>query len=169
MSKSIRSVVVSQNKKGRSSVCYDGDVKNIDHFMPGVEEACSYNLWATDTMPASLEEDNPEISKLQPSKNGTIFRIIDLPPVSSYLTREDVAFNFETLPPPEERTKSTFMMQWGDLMYGIILEGEVTFVLDDEEVVLKQGDVLVDRGSHHAWINHTDSNCRVALVLLAAN
>jgi hypothetical protein len=168
MAKDIRRVVTVQNQDSYSVIESDREIDNLDQFISGVAEARSYNVWATHEMPAPLDENDPQIPKLQPPKNGTIFRIIDLPPVSSYQDRDEITFNFQKLSPPQKRTQASFMTRWGDLMYCIILEGEVTFVLDTAEVLLKQGDVLVDRGSHHGWINHTDANCRIALVLIDA-
>ena len=164
----IRKVVVSNDKDGASKVVYDGAVANVEKFIPGVDEALSFNLWATHSSPADLSCDNPEIPSLQPPKNGTIFRILDLPPASRYWNKEGVNFNFAELPQPKERSTASFMTKWGDLMYVIILQGEVTFILDTGEVVLKTGDVLVDRGSHHGWMNHTNEVCRIALIMLDA-
>ena len=168
MANTIRKVVTVQNQDNCSVIESDCEINDIDHFIKGIEEARSYQVWATHEMPASLDENDPPIPKLQPPKNGTIFRIVDLPPISNYRDRDDLSFNSQQLPPHGERTEASFMTRWGDLMYCIILEGEVTFVLDTNEVILKQGDVLVDRGSHHGWINHTNSSCRIALVLIDA-
>ena len=52
--------------------------------------------------------------------------------------------------------------------YGIILSGEIYLVLDDSEVLCKQGDVIVQRGTSHAWSNRSDEPCRVAFVLIDA-
>ena len=50
--------------------------------------------------------------------------------------------------------------------YGIILEGEIYLLMDDTEVHLKQGDVIVQRGTNHAWSNRSDSVCRMAFVVI---
>jgi uncharacterized cupin superfamily protein len=50
--------------------------------------------------------------------------------------------------------------------YAIILEGEVTMVLDDEDVLLKAGDVVVQCGTNHAWSNRSNANCSIAFVLI---
>nr|WP_272917510.1 cupin domain-containing protein [Nocardioides flavescens] len=50
--------------------------------------------------------------------------------------------------------------------YGIVLEGEITLVLDDSEVTARAGDVVVQRGTDHAWANRGDVVARVVFVLV---
>ena len=50
--------------------------------------------------------------------------------------------------------------------YGIVLEGEMTLVLDDSEVTLRAGDVAVQRGTDHAWANRSDAVTKVAFILV---
>ena len=52
------------------------------------------------------------------------------------------------------------------LDYGIVLEGEIYLVLDDSETLLKPGDVVIQRGTNHAWSNRSDRVCRMAFILL---
>ncbi|QLH42066.1 MAG: hypothetical protein HWD59_04600 [Coxiellaceae bacterium] len=60
------------------------------------------------------------------------------------------------------------MHQVDALSYAIVLFGEITLIADNNQTVLKAGDVVVDLGSHHAWSNHTDTICRMAFVLIDA-
>jgi uncharacterized cupin superfamily protein len=55
------------------------------------------------------------------------------------------------------------MQQTRTLDFCLILEGEVTLVLDIEEVALKAGDTVVQRGTNHAWSNRSDKPCRIAI------
>jgi naringenin degradation protein FdeH len=50
--------------------------------------------------------------------------------------------------------------------YAVILEGELTLILDEEDVVLKTGDVVIQRGTSHSWANRSDKPCRILFVLL---
>jgi uncharacterized cupin superfamily protein len=50
--------------------------------------------------------------------------------------------------------------------YAIVIEGEIDMLLDDSEVHLAAGDVLIQQGTNHAWINRSDRNCRIAFVLI---
>jgi len=52
--------------------------------------------------------------------------------------------------------------------YAVVISGEIDMLLDDSEVHLKAGDVLVQRGTNHAWVNRAKENCRIAFVLVDA-
>jgi len=64
--------------------------------------------------------------------------------------------------PPSEGGKRTVMHRTKTLDYAVVIEGEVVLVLDDSEVTLKQGDVVVQRGTDHAWENRSDKRTRMA-------
>jgi uncharacterized cupin superfamily protein len=50
--------------------------------------------------------------------------------------------------------------------YGVVMEGEIVLVLDDSEVALKRGGVVIQRGTNHAWANRSDRVCRMLFVLV---
>jgi quercetin dioxygenase-like cupin family protein len=50
--------------------------------------------------------------------------------------------------------------------YGLVLEGEIWLVLDDSEVLCRQGDIIIQRGTNHAWANRSDADCAVAFILI---
>ena len=50
--------------------------------------------------------------------------------------------------------------------YGIVLEGEIVLILDEEETVCRQGDIVIQRGTNHGWANRSDRNCRIAFILI---
>ena len=52
--------------------------------------------------------------------------------------------------------------------YALVLEGEVYAVLDEDETLMRAGDVLIQRGTHHAWSNRSDKPCRMAFILIDA-
>jgi uncharacterized cupin superfamily protein len=52
--------------------------------------------------------------------------------------------------------------------YAFVLEGEIDMLLDDTEVHLRTGDILVQQGTNHAWVNNSTENCRIAFVLIDA-
>ncbi|MFL6949617.1 MAG: cupin domain-containing protein, partial [Xanthobacteraceae bacterium] len=61
-----------------------------------------------------------------------------------------------------------FMHRTRTIDYAIVISGEIDMKLDEEEIHLKQGDVLVQQGTNHAWINRSGRPCRVAFVLIDA-
>jgi len=50
--------------------------------------------------------------------------------------------------------------------YGVVIDGEMTLVLDDSEVLLKPGSVVIQRGTNHAWANRSGRPCRMLFVLI---
>ena len=62
-----------------------------------------------------------------------------------------------------------FMHRTRSIDYALVLEGEIDMLLDDSEVHLKAGDVLVQLGTNHAWANHSGKPCRIAFVLIDAH
>ena len=50
--------------------------------------------------------------------------------------------------------------------YAIVIAGEIVAILDREETVMRAGDILVQRGTNHAWANRSDAPCRIAFILI---
>lgn len=74
--------------------------------------------------------------------------------------------NAAPLPPrPDGRPATMHRTQTID--YGLVLEGEIWSILDDSERLLKAGDIIIQRGTDHAWENRSDKPCRMAFILLA--
>jgi quercetin dioxygenase-like cupin family protein len=140
-----RRVVTGHDAEGRSVVLADGPAPK-SHAIPG---ATFHELWNTAAAPASIAPEEPGEPTdrplvTPPDPNGTIIRIVDLEPRSRS---------------PMHRTES--------IDFGIVLAGEVTLVLDDgSETALHAGDVVVQRGTDHAWVNETDEPARMAFVLV---
>ena len=147
-----RRVVTGHDANGVSVVISDGIVP-VHRVMPQ-DGVGFYEIWNTDTMPAPVapvEPNEPTERSLRvpPEPNGTKIRINEFfPGHTNELGNQS----------PVHRTES--------IDYGIILEGEIWLVLDDSEVLLKAGDVVVQRGTDHAWANRSDKVCRVAFILV---
>ncbi|NTI78486.1 cupin domain-containing protein [Agrobacterium rhizogenes] len=122
---------------------------------------------------AEFEEPTIKHSGTAPPKLGTVIRIVDLPPegpdgptFDKEQSRE--LFSAVGLAENAERHKPgrhPLMHRTESIDYGIVLSGEIVLLLDDSEVHLKQGDVVVQRGTVHAWTNRTDHICRMAFIL----
>ncbi|MCS7006150.1 MAG: cupin domain-containing protein [Thermoleophilia bacterium] len=142
-----RRIVTGHGRDGRSTILEDG-APPVSRSVPG---ATFYELWRTSEAPAPLaprEEREPTDRPLvvPPDPGGTVLRIVDLEPQSRS---------------PMHRTET--------IDYGIVLQGEVILVLDDgTETRLSVGDVVIQRGTSHAWVNPTDTRARMAFVLIAA-
>ncbi len=147
-----RRVVTGHTADGVSVVLSDGPVP-VHRTMPQ-DGVGFYEIWQTERTPAPLtavEPDEPTERTLRvpPEPEGTKIRINEFFP--GFLGREGRQS-------PMHRTES--------LDYGIVLEGEIVLILDDSEVILRAGDVVVQRGTDHAWANRSTAVARVAFVLV---
>jgi uncharacterized cupin superfamily protein len=106
-----------------------------------------------------------------PPPHGSLCRIVEIPPDASWRGKvgaPEVTAFFQQMGASRVSTYSAsaphpYMQQTRTLDFCLILEGEVTLVLDIEEVALKAGDTVVQRGTNHAWSNRSDKPCRIAI------
>lgn len=101
-------------------------------------------------------------------------RVIEFPPEGEEirtLTQAGAAAKFEAMGDAKASTSKEgaphpLMHKTETVDYGIVLEGEITLVLDAEETTIKAGDIVVQSGTNHAWANRSDKICRMAFVLI---
>ncbi len=141
----IRRVVTGHDAKGRAVVKIDEVCKNVISRRPQ-HQSCV--VWSTGEFPADVSGEGDggarEVGTTDP--NGTVFRFVEY--------RPGVA-------PRNHRTES--------IDYAVVLSGEIDMELDDGVTVhLRQGDVLVQRGTIHNWVNRGTQPCVIAFVLVAA-
>jgi hypothetical protein len=149
MAKSPRRVVTGHDKNGRSIVVSDEAVPAKRAVAR--RAAAWYDIWNTTAMPAPISSTEPDPAlapyKTPPEPNGTCIRIAEYGP--GIHERERFVHRTETID------------------YAIVLEGECVLRLDDgAEVVLGTGDVVVQRGTNHAWINRSSGTLRMAYILI---
>ncbi|GAB4356709.1 MAG: cupin domain-containing protein [Oricola sp.] len=176
VSRNVRRVVTGHDANGRAIVLSDGAPPHVTRpaHQPGL---AFHELWNTRACPAPITAAEPDPTDRHrdtaPPPGGTVIRIVDIPPegpggpgfdketARALFAHVGLADNAEhTVPgrhPLMHRTES--------IDYGIVLEGQIVLLLDDEEVVLEQGDVVVQRGTIHAWTNRTDRIARMLFVL----
>jgi quercetin dioxygenase-like cupin family protein len=144
MALQIRRVVTGHDQNGRAMVSIDEISKNLVSGRPG-QMGCV--VWTTEGFPVdNTGTDDAGLRKSGTTlKNGTVFRVVEFGPGVS---------------PRNHRTDS--------LDYAVVISGEIDMQLDDSTVTLKAGDVLVQRGTIHNWINKTDKPCVIAFVLIDA-
>jgi len=144
MALQIRRVVTGHDPSGRAIVEIDEVARNLVSSRPGAT-ACV--VWTTEGFPVDNtgSEDAGQRKTGTTLDNGTVFRILELAPGVS---------------PRNHRTDS--------IDYAVVMSGEVDMQLDDTIVHLKAGDVLVQRGTIHNWVNHGTEPCVIAFVLIAA-
>lgn len=173
MVEKIRRVVTGHDENGKSVFIFDGDapaVKEMDS-MPGLALT---DLWQTNGAPADNSgnadaTDRPVV--LEPPPNGTIFRLVEFPPDSAWRDRADAGEAFDSIGAghaPVEGHDDPMMHKTSTVDYLIVVKGEIWAILDDSEVCLKQGDMMVQRGTNHSWSVRTDEPCLLAAVLVNA-
>lgn len=166
----VRRIVTGLNQAGKSVIVSDGSLPAAD-IAPG--EMTRAGLWITDRAPATNEGADPcpdgEINLIAPTgRGGTVFRITDFPP-ERLRPRDpaDLASRGASVT-PDRTARNPGFHQTNTIDYAICLEGEIWAVLDEDEALMKAGDVLIQRGTYHAWSNRSDAMCRMAFVLIDA-
>lgn len=133
------------------------------------------NLWQCTESPAEFDGaketvDGPII--LHPPKGGSVFRIVEFEPEDPEVMKSlDGKAAFAEMGAGDnivDDARHPFMHRTDSVDYSVILTGEITMLLDDSEVHLKAGDVVVQRGTNHAWSNRSSETCRIAFVLIDA-
>ena len=100
-----------------------------------------------------------------------MLRIVTFPPDDTWknkVSRHEVRAYFEAMGSPAasawtQDAPHPYMQNTGSLDFGIVLEGEIVLVLDTQEVALKAGDIVVQRGTNHAWSNRSNKNAIVSV------
>ena len=170
----VRRVVTTVDASGTAVVLFDGQNPNCT-VRPARKNVMNL-LWTTNGAPAEIAgpADRGAVDiGTQPPPGGTAMRIIDYPPTTPEQEAEfDVAQRQHEIGKDAPRRglppRHPFMHRTRSLDYAIILSGEITMLLDDSEVHLKAGDVLIQQGTNHAWINRSTAPCRIAFVLVDA-
>lgn len=151
MSATTRRIVTGHLADGRSVVLSDGQVSHT-RSLPG---ARFDEVWSVESAPAVLgPAPTAEPTSASPrialgSGEGHLIRVIEFAPANAGGVRS-----------PMHRTRT--------IDYGIVLEGEVVLILSDSEVVLRAGDVVIQRGTDHAWENRSDNTAKMVFVLVDA-
>jgi hypothetical protein len=171
---SVRRVVTGHDEEGKAVVLMDGEAGNVKvRQATGIGSAL---LWVTDSTPPDLSGDSDAAEReigVAPPPRGSIFRIVEFPPEKnpeSPLSNEEMIKEMGLDHPgkPGEKPRHPAMHRTASIDYGIVLSGEIDMWLDDSEVHLKAGDVIVQRGTNHAWVNRGDQPCRIAFILIGA-
>ena len=139
-------IVTGHDEGGKAILLYNGPAQDSQMRFNGPRTTL---FWGTDSLPATNAGDEDialRADEVAPPPNGSWFRIVDYPP------------GF-----PGRRHKTD------TIDYAICMSGEINMELDDGIMVhMKAGDVLVQRGTVHSWINKGDETCRIAFILIDA-
>jgi quercetin dioxygenase-like cupin family protein len=178
MAKPVRRVVTGHDAKGRAIVVSDGPAPFV-HVNALDPEWYSTDIWRTHATPAEIAakpEEEPTLGPRRqlPTKNGTVLRINHFPPEADAVRKMTAADSRRAFAALGNEKAATFgsggrhplMHRTETIDYAIVLAGEITMVLDDTDVLLKAGDIVIQCGTNHAWSNRSNAPCVVAFVLI---
>ena len=166
----VRRVVTGLDAAGKAVAMYDSAVPLTSYRSPNP----AAEMWVTDKSPPDLTwtDDRAKTIKvgLTPPKGGTIFRIVDFVPTSEKINAMDINTMMKVAgadaPAKGLPQRHPMMHRTRSLDYAIIMSGEIYMLLDDQEVLLKAGDVVVQQATNHAWVNRGKEVCRIAFILM---
>ena len=168
----MRRIVTGHNGNGKSIVTIDGPpARSIGEDVGGL-----FELWNTDgnkVISTDLIDRADDEIILSPPRGGTKFRYFQINPlpegVPEDMLQEIAAYSFEKVGAAHHRvdtSKHPAMHKTETVDYIILLKGDVTLILDEEEVDLKPFDVVVQRGTNHAWVNNGNEPALLIAVLI---
>jgi hypothetical protein len=175
MPATVRRIVTGHDVEGRSIVQEDGAPARVV-TLGGESGTTFHEVWNTRSTPAAIDRASGEPAEagiaLLPPAGGTRIRILDIPPddgTVAALPREAVRALFEAIGAGHalaEDPPHPLMHRTETIDYGIVLEGEVVLILDDSETIVRAGEVVIQRGTSHAWANRSTRNARIAFILI---
>ncbi len=168
-------MVTGHDATGKAIVLFDSsDPHKVLRQETGV---VSRSMWMTVSAPAPMDGEADRaaaIRSIAPSQAGTIFRIVDFPSMTDdEMAKFDPNLMAHQVQHGEASSKyrapsHPFMHRTCSVDYAIVMSGEIDMQLDDSTIHVKAGDVIVQQGTNHAWINRSGTTCRVAFVLIGA-
>ena len=160
----MRRIITGHNDNGKSVISIDGPPARTI----GEEAGGLYEIWNTDGsgFDTTSKNDRADIDiVLSPVQKGTKFRYFQINPIPEGVPQEAIeaatAAAFEKMGAAHHRvdtSSNAAMHETHTIDYIILLKGDVTLILDEEEVQLKPHDVVVQRGTNHAWVNNGSEN-----------
>ena len=173
MTSPVRRIVTGHDKNGKAVVLMDSAAPNVK-VRPAVG-ITSTLLWVTDETPADMNGTADRADRdmgVTPPRAGSVFRIVDFPPETEEMRKLDPNTMHHSLgdgaPKRGLPPRHPAMHRTRTVDYAIVMSGEIDMLLDESEIHLKAGDVLVQQGTNHAWVNRGSEPCRIAFVLIDA-
>lgn len=146
MTLNIRRIVTGHDDSGNAIVTDDAEMTNIADLRSGNSQTL---IWVTDETPCDVddpEDPSTRTMEIEPPETGSVFRILELKP-----------------------GKDAYMHRTDTIDYAIVMSGECDMLLEEgDEVHLKSGDVLVQRGTWHGWANRESEPCQIAFILIGS-
>ncbi|WP_295121327.1 cupin domain-containing protein [uncultured Chitinophaga sp.] len=174
---SFRRIVTGHDAAGQAIFLSDAPPLN-NQLVGGPGGPTFTEVWHTSETPALItarpKDRDEQGLVLPPPKNGTRIRVITFPPEGEEirkLTGAAAADKFREMGDEQastggESAPHPLMHRTKTVDYGIVLEGEITLILDRDETTIYAGDIVIQNGTNHAWANRSGEICRMAFILL---
>lgn len=175
--KTFRRIITGHDTNGKAIIISDASPVNVQ-LVGGPGGPTFFEVWHTLETPALIHAQpggpDEEGLVLPPPKNGTRIRMIEFPPEGEEirkLSAADAAAQFKAMGDEKASTSGKsaphpLMHRTKTVDYGIVLEGEITLVLDRVETVIQAGDIVIQNGTNHAWANRSGNICRMVFILI---
>lgn len=167
----VRRIVTGHDDDNRAVIATDGPPGRIFDEL-GEEGLVFYEIWNTRETPALVDRNDEEPAEerlvLAPPPGGTRIRILDIPPDKPEADFDAVFENIggKDAHVGEASQRHASFHRTRSIDYGIVLSGEITLLLDIGETTVRAGDIVVQRGTNHGWVNRSDQPCRIAFILV---
>jgi hypothetical protein len=179
MNSAFRRIVTGHDDAGNAVILSDGPPQRVQR-VGGDTGPMFYEVWNTRETPAKIDRGSGEPAEtglvLAPPKRGSRIRVLDIPPESAALRNIDPSEarkHFAEIGAADAATHKQdanaphpYMHRTETIDYGIVLDGEIYLIVDKGETLVRTGDIVIQRGTNHAWSNRSGRNCRIAFVLI---
>ena len=166
-----RRIVTIDREAGKGSLVSDGPAPDVrlDPARPGFVVS---RMWVTDVHPAPIVYESLHLpATIEPPRGGSVCYVMNLPPDAGWkgkAGRAEAQAYFDAMGAPGALAHSPdaphpYMQKTETLEFAFVLEGVAVLVLDTQEVALKAGDVVIQRGTRHAWSNRSGANAVIAI------
>ena len=172
----IHRVVTGHADDGRAIITENGPLPTVV-ALAAIPGTVFHEVWSTGQTPAPVDNGaDPTLGPLvlPPPAAGTRIRFVDIPPDTEDFLKSGAAKMARAFSEVGDRAASTLrtdsphplMHRTRSVDYGVVIAGELSLVLDDSEVALQPGAVVIQRGTNHAWANRSGAMCRMLFVLV---
>lgn len=163
--RAVRRIVTGVNASGRSMIVSDGPIPN--RFTADFAPLYVQTPWVSgESAVPGIEPAPPGVDFPTYSVGGTVFRLSDFPPDSTYDQAKLHAMLDDHGIRDKEEPRHFWFHRSPTLDYALCLEGEIYAMLDEGETLMRAGDILVQRATNHSWSNRSSKPCRMAFVLV---
>lgn len=173
----IHRVVTGHRPDGTAVVVENGPLPTVAE-LAAIPGTVFHEVWSTGASPAQVDNGaDPTLGPLMlpPPPGGTRIRFVDIPPDTEEFIRAGASRMPDAFSEIGDVHASTvredsphpLMHRTESVDYGVVIEGEIVLVLDEGEVRLTPGSVVVQRGTNHAWANRSGRTCRMLFVLVS--